>query len=130
MNPVESFILEKNGKQQEIFQFLHLWILSKHTGIHTFISYGIPFYKLNRRLCYLNPMKNGDVDFVFLEGAKFINFGHLLNKDKRKQVGGYMVSDLEDIDMTHLEYLMVEAIELDQSIYESILKSNYNTKFK
>lgn len=78
MNPVEDFIDSLTGKQRDIILHLHLWLL-QFEGVNAKISFGIPMYYRKKWICYLNPLKNGGVEFVFSRGNGLQDTSGLLN---------------------------------------------------
>ena len=125
MNPVESFIENSGHNEYEILTFLHHYILGKENSIEPLLSYGIPFYKLNHRICYLNPIKCGGVDLVFINANLMVN-KNLLNFEKRKQVGGIVFSKLNNIKVEILDLLFEDALFVDHNF---IKKSKMKSKF-
>ena len=56
MTPVEDFILQKEGEQRIILQFLHDLLMAT-PEVTSKIRYKIPFYYRKSWFCYLNPTK-------------------------------------------------------------------------
>lgn len=110
---VEDFILSKEGSQQEILLYLHKYFLS-FPGIQSQIRYKIPFYSRNSWINYLNPLKNGGVEIVFIVGQELSNQHGILEAKDRKMVSGYEVHSLSDIKHEALEETWLEALMMDE----------------
>ncbi len=122
MNPVELFIFEKEGNQKLILEFLHHWLIKSYPGIQAKIRYGIPFYYKNKWICYMNPIKNGQVEIAFTRANLLKNENGLLQFGTRKQVAGVIIQDLATLPIDALKASMAEAIELDSNTKYSIKK--------
>jgi len=113
MPAVDEFILEYDGPQREIMLLLHEW-LTVDMGLRTKISYGIPFYYSKSWICYMNPTKNGTIEFAFPRGNELTNAQGILDSRGRKQVMGVEFTQVSDIPFELLEEVLREAIELDE----------------
>lgn len=122
MNPAELFIFEKEGKQKEILEFLHHYILKYDSDIYCKLRYGIPFYYKRSWICYLNPVGRDKVEIAFTranelkENIQFLEFG------KRKQVAGITIQNIEDIPLGILKEVLAEALDLDKDVNYSVKK--------
>lgn len=116
---IEDFIQQQSEKQQEIIDFLHQ-LLHQEWALETKMRYKLPFYFKHSWICYLNPLKNGGIEWAFLRGNELSNAQGLLDAKGRKQVMGIDIMDLSELPLqTSLEILQ-EAVLLDESIpYES-----------
>ncbi len=116
MNEVDLFILEKDGNQQAILQFLNDLMMSNPEIIQK-IRYKVPFYYRKSWICYLNPnKKTGGVEMVFLRGNELSNEQGLLEAKGRKQVRGVTFSKITDIPVDTLVEVIQEAIWLDDTV--------------
>ena len=116
MTAVEAFILEKEGTQQAVLQFLNDLMMS-HPEITSKIRYKVPFYYRKSWICYLNPTKKPiGVEMVFLRGNELSNEQGLLDAKGRKQVMGVTFSKVEDVPMETLLEVIQEAILLDETV--------------
>lgn len=116
MNPVEAFILEKEGNQQLVLQFLHE-LMQSHPEVTNKIRYKVPFYYLKSWICYLNPTKKPvGIEMVFLRGNELSNEQGLLEHKGRKQVAGITFQTVEDIPVESLLEIIQEAILLDTTV--------------
>jgi len=120
MNEVDLFILEKEGHQQAVLQFLNDLMMSNPEIIQK-IRYKVPFYYRKSWICYLNPnKKTGAVEMVFLRGNELSNEQGLLEAKGRKQVLGVTFSKVIDIPVDTLMEVIQEAIWLDDTVpYQS-----------
>lgn len=114
MIDVENFIarLDDIGEQKDIMWYLHHLILS-HPGTTTKIRYRIPFYYRKTWVCYLNPKKNGQVDFCFIYGVEMADPYRLLVAGDRKQVRSVTFTVIEEIVEYQLLELLQEAFLID-----------------
>ena len=116
MNEVDLFILEKEGDQQAVLQFLNDLMLSNPEIIPK-IRYKVPFYYRKSWICYLNPdKKTGDVEIVFTRGNELSNEQGLLEAKGRKQVRGVTFAKVGDIPVATLMEVIQEAIWLDDTV--------------
>ncbi len=116
MNEVDLFILEKEGDQQAVLQFLNDLMMSNPEIIQK-IRYKVPFYYRKSWICYLNPnKKTGAVEMVFLRGNELSNEQGLLEAKGRKQVRGVTFSTITDIPIDTLIEVIQEAIWLDDTV--------------
>jgi len=107
---VEIYISELPENQKMIADFLRQELFNTATGIKEGIAYRLPFFYYHGPLCYFNP-KNGGIDFGFTKAQKFTTTGQFLNFEKRKKMGSLFVDSLENLDLTVLRMVLIEAIE-------------------
>lgn len=124
MNSVEAFILDKEGAQQAILQYLHN-LMESTPEVTSKIRYKIPFYYRKSWICYLNPIKKPvGIEMVFLRGNELSNEQGLLDHRGRKQVAGVIFTKVEEIPMETLLEVIQEALYLDETVpYASKRKS-------
>ena len=124
MNSVEAFILDKEGAQQAILQYLHN-LMESTPEVTSKIRYKIPFYYRKSWICYLNPIKKPvGIEMVFLRGNELSNEQGLLDPRGRKQVAGVIFTKVEEIPMETLLEVIQEALYLDETVpYASKRKS-------
>ncbi len=116
MTPVDNFILEKEGDQQAILQFLHDLMMST-PEVTSKIRYRIPFYYRKSWFCYLNPTKKPvGVEMVFIRGIELSNEQGLLDAKGRKQVAGVTFTKVDDIRVEPLLEIIQEALYLDDTV--------------
>lgn len=116
MQAVWDFIenWEDDG-QKAILSHLHE-LLMNHPSMVTKIRYNIPFYYQKSWICYLNPLKNGAVELVFLRANELSNEQGALQFNGRKQVAGLSYYSPQDIDENLLLEILGEAILLDETV--------------
>lgn len=115
MSAVEAFILEQEGPQQAVLQFLNDLMMST-PEVTSKIRYKIPFYYRKSWICYLNPTKQPvGVELVFLRGNELSNEQGLLDAKGRKQVAGVTFKKVADIPVETVLEIMQEAIWLDET---------------
>lgn len=123
MDKVVAFILDQTEQQAEVIQFLHDLMLS-FPEITSKIKYKIPFYYHKSWICYINPIKNNQVEFAFTRGNELSNEQGLLDAKDRKQVMGITFERVKDIPVETLIEVIQEALVLDETIpYVSKRKS-------
>ncbi len=124
MNEVETFIYQLEGDQQKVMLFLHNW-LTKELNLTAKIRFNIPFYYQKSWICYLNPTKEGKIEFAFVRGNELCNEQGLLDNKGRKQVFSVEFKNIKDIPLKTVNEIMHEAILLDEiKPYESKRKRN------
>lgn len=87
-------------------------------------SYGVPFYRRNRMICYIWPpsiqwdskMKNNNDRVVlgFCQGNLMANENNVLLVEGRKQVYCMYFKSLKEIDETQIRALLFEAGMIDE----------------
>ncbi len=113
MSSVEAFIIEKEGPQQEVLQFLNDLMMST-PEVTSKIRYKVPFYYRKSWICYLNPKPIG-VELVFLRANELSNEQGLLDAKGRKQVAGVTFEKVADIPVEIVLEVIQEAIWLDET---------------
>lgn len=119
MTEVEDFIYQYEDDQREVMLFLHNW-LTVDLNLTEKIRFEIPFYYGKSWICYLNPTKNGNIEFAFVRGNELSNEQGLLDNKGRKQVFSVELKKVKEIPQQALNEIIQEAILLDQTKpYES-----------
>lgn len=113
MNPVEEFIDQQTGAQREIMIYLHELLLSI-PDIHCRLRYRIPFYDFKKWICYLNPLKSGGVELVFLQGKVIEDPSGLLQDRGRKMVRGAIFKQLNELPEEQILDWLAQAIALQE----------------
>lgn len=124
MNPVESYIHQLEGQEQEIVSYLHD-LLTQRYGMNYKLRYKVPFYDIKKWLCYINPQKkrpkklepqrsSRGIELCFLHGRWMKDPQGALNPKDRVQIYGITYYTLEEIDEVVLDVLIQEAIEIDE----------------
>ena len=115
MIEVEEFILQYEGEQREVMLFLHS-LLEQELNLISKLQYKIPFYYRKSWICYMNPLKNGAVEFAFTRGNELSNSQGLLIDKGRKQVSSIEFKKVADIPDESLNEVIHEAILLDETV--------------
>jgi len=116
MSRVEEFILDKEGDQQAILQFLHDLVMST-PEVTSKIRYRVPFYYRKSWFCYLNPIKQPvGVEMVFIRGIELSNEQGLLDANGRKQVAGITFTSVAEIPVDAVLEIIQEALYLDDTV--------------
>jgi hypothetical protein len=118
---VESFFDDFEGQQADILWFLHRQILN-YPAVHGKIRFKIPFYDRKSWICYLNPLKNGQVELAFIRGSELSDYGGWLQTRGRKQVTGALISHIDEIPHELLHAALQEALHLDDTSHYSLRK--------
>ncbi len=113
MNVVEDFIYQHEDQQLEMLLFLHD-LLTDQLQLTPKIRYQIPFYYRNSWICYLNPTKDGGIEFAFTRGNELSNAQGLLSSKGRKQVYSVEFRALQDIPREVVGEILQEAMLLDE----------------
>ncbi len=116
MQAVWDFIENREDDgQKAILTHLHELLMS-HPNMVTKLRYKIPFYYQKSWICYLNPLKNGAVELVFLRASELSNERGALQFNGRKQVAGLSYYSPKDIDENLFLEILGEAILLDETV--------------
>jgi hypothetical protein len=110
-----------NEEQMPVALALHHF-LSDLPGIELKERYKIPFYYRRSWVCYLNPIKKGGVEIVFIYGNKLSNGAGLLSGEGRKQVMGVIYRNLAAIEEESLRETIHEALLLDEEMHQSRIR--------
>ena len=115
MDPVLSFIYDREGQQKLILEHLHNLITS-FPEITYKIRYRIPFYDRKSWICYLNPVKKNGIEIAFVRANELSNENGLLDFKNRKQVAGIIYYHLNEIKEEALLEILEEAFLLDDHV--------------
>jgi hypothetical protein len=115
MDAVRDYIEQFDDEQKETMLYLHEF-LSCFPGIHSKITYNIPFYYRKSWICYLNPVKNQGVELAFTRGNELSNQQGVLISAGRKQVRGLIFNKESDINLSLVNEIFQEAVLLDEEI--------------
>ncbi len=115
MSKVEDFIYDYEGSQGEIMLYIHK-LLSDDLNLTDKLRFKIPFYYRKSWICYLNPIKNGSVEFAFVRGNELSNSKGLLDSKGRKQVCSIELTKKSELPIKELTEIIQEAILLDETV--------------
>ena len=108
MNAIEEFILAAEAEEREILMYLHQ-LLTERMALKPKLRYRIPFYDHNTWLCYLNPLRKGGVELVFLNAQQLTDPSGILDARGRKMVAGVRINSLAEIPEHDIVALVEEA---------------------
>ncbi len=113
---------EKVGDQESIMvDLLREIILETEPNFREKISYGVPYYFLNSRVCFIWPaaVKWGPKKGVllgFCKGAHLDDFDDLLNTEGRKEIGTITYLKPDEIQADKIKELIFQALLVDKEI--------------
>ncbi len=122
MRDFESFIDHSEGKQRDLYLFLHHFFTVK-IGMSCKLRFKIPFYDHKSWVCYVNPIKKKGVELVFLQGKKLSNVQGVLDARGRKQVAGIYLNEISEIDESILYEIVQEALLIDEALFQKLKHS-------
>lgn len=121
---VEEIIENLPKAEQLVVKRLRALILECLPKAQERNSYGVPFYRHNRMICFIWPPsirwgpKNDDSDKVvalgFCQGNRMANEDHVLLAEGRKQVYCMYFKSLTQINETQIRALLYEAAMIDE----------------
>jgi hypothetical protein len=111
---VSDFFEQFDGDQRNVMVYIHN-MLTRDMQLMDKIRFKIPFYFGRSWICYLNPLKNGKVEFAFVRGNELSNYQGLLQNKGRQQVYSIEFEKVSEIPVELLNEVIQEAILLDQS---------------
>ena len=115
MTEVEDYIYNFDNSQREIMLYINR-LLSVELNLTDKLRFKTPFYYRKSWICYLNPSKNGTVEFAFVRGNELSNSQQLLDSKGRKQVWSIELTKLSEIPIKKLTEVIHEAILLDETV--------------
>ncbi|MBO6524459.1 MAG: DUF1801 domain-containing protein [Balneolaceae bacterium] len=85
------------------------------------ISYNVPFYSRNKRICFIWPssipwgkVENNGVKFGFTRGNLLDDYAQYLEKENREYVRSKTFFSVEEIDHKIMKDYLFEALEVDR----------------
>ena len=119
MSEVENLIYQTEGHQREIMLFFHRLLLNEYM-LTDKITFSNPCYYKHSWICYLKPLKTGQVELAFLRGNELSDSEGILDSKGRKQLRSIYIADLNQIPLEPIRQTINEAIHLDETApYES-----------
>jgi hypothetical protein len=119
MSDIQDWIYQYEDDQRKVLFYFHE-LLTNEFNLQVKIRYKIPFYYGKTWICYLNPLKSGKVELVFIRGNELSDDQNILDYKDRKQVRGVAFGNLAEIQKSLIEEVIQEAILLDETkAYES-----------
>lgn len=128
MNSVEDVIRSLDKQERVIVQHLRSLVLECLPKAEEKVSYGVPFYRHNRMICFIWPPSIywGEgrskekqlalgVTLGFCQGNRMSNDEGSLLSEGRKQVYCMYFKRLDDVDDQQVRALLFEAESIDDS---------------
>ena len=125
MQYVTTFIAELSGAEKIIVSRIRNMILDSDPRISEGLSYGVPYFSHNRRICFLWPISKQPggypppgpdrekVSFGFCYGNLLSNSQGLMMMEERKQVSVIKLYSPKDIDENSFREIINEAVLVD-----------------
>jgi hypothetical protein len=107
-----DYIYAKKDDLHELLLLLHNFI-NEYDDIRADLKWGIPFYSVNKPICYINPLKSKGVEVVFWNGINLKGSLSYLDQKKRKQMDGITYENIASVDFEVLHSILQEARHLD-----------------
>ncbi|MGC1243469.1 MAG: DUF1801 domain-containing protein [Chryseosolibacter sp.] len=124
---IETFTENLPVEERVIIRRLRELIFQAHPGIREKLSYGVPYFSLNRRLFFLWPASSiprlqdmeekPKVTLGFCYGNLLSNEQGLLVKEGRKQVYTIPIASLASVNEKLLSEIINEAILIDEQFF-------------
>ncbi|PJZ54028.1 DUF1801 domain-containing protein [Leptospira adleri] len=124
MKNFESFFTKLTEEEKEIVSTLREFVFESIPEVKEKISYNVPYYFLNTRICFIWPSsvplgpKSG-VEFGFCKGNLLSDPRKLLFAGERKIVRSISYGSKEEIDSKALRNFLLEAVILDEPTGQS-----------
>lgn len=119
MSDIQDWIYQYEDDQRKVLFYFHE-LLTQEFNLQAKIRYKIPFYYGRTWIFYLNPLKSGKVELVFIRGNELSDDQNILDYKDRKQVRGVEFGNLAEIQKSLIMDVIQEAILLDETkAYES-----------
>ena len=110
---VEDYIFKLPPTDQDAAFYIHNELLSQ-PGMRCALRWSLPFYGRNKWICYLNPLKKGGFEWVFLDGQQLNQASSLLCIRNRARVAGMYYPTETGAELNFIsESLIQEALWLD-----------------
>ena len=113
MSDPEVYIQLLPPPQRRIMEVLYEELMLQ-PGVTCKMRFKIPFFYRNSWICYMNPLRKGGVEFVFLKGQQLADPAGLLDAKDRKMVSGITIENAQKIPHEALMELVQEALLLDE----------------
>ena len=116
---VEAFIGDLPGDERVIVSMLRRLLLDTDPRFREKLSYGVPYFSRNRRVCFIWPAsapfgpKNSKASLGFCYGNLLSNSQGLLLGEARKQVFTVSFSSIKQIDEPVILEIIKEALIVD-----------------
>ena len=114
MLEAEEFIYHFEGEQRQVLLYFHR-LLATDLNLTVKMRYDLPFYYGKSWICYLNPIRGGQVELSFIRGNELSNEQGLLESRGRKQVSSAVFHTLAEVRNSPVDEVIQEAILLDET---------------
>jgi hypothetical protein len=131
MESVDDFIFNLPADEGVLVTKLRALLFEVEPRFKEKISYGVPYYSRNRRVCFIWPAsaplgpENAKVSFGFCYGNLLSNEQRILISEGRKQVYIVRYSELKEIDEKTLLEIIQEALLVDDFAFSKKKKKAY-----
>lgn len=129
MDAVQEYIAALYGEEKRIANYLYEIVLSTSPKFKTKLSYGVPYFSINYRVCFIWPassplaIEKEGVQLGFCKGSLISNQQGLLDMGKRKEVAIINYIQLGQINEDLVREILFEAIEVDEWVYRERQKA-------
>lgn len=119
MDAVRDYITALGGEEKRIAGYLFEVVISTSPKFKTKLSYGVPYFSINYRVCFIWPassplaIEKEGVQLGFCKGSLLSNHQGLLDMGKRKEVAIVNYTRANQINEGVLREVLFEAIEVD-----------------
>ncbi len=119
MSAVDDFIADLPTAERQLMEVLRSLVLDTLPEAREQLAYGVPFYYLRRRVCYLWPASvsgsgaREGVVMGFCRGHLLSNEDGLLHSGNRKEVSNVVFTTLNQINPGAIEKCLLEAAIVD-----------------
>ncbi len=132
MTDIDEFLAALPLREKLLTKHLRTLILESDPRIQEVFSYGVPYYKHNRRICFIWPASQipcgyerpvrEEVSLGFCYGSLLSNEQGILLKENRKQVCVVRFRQIADINDVTIREIVQEAIMVDDSFAKTKTK--------
>ena len=110
----DFFLDTLSPNQRTLVEFLHQIIMG-YPQVSCRMRFNIPFYDRHTWFSYINPKKKVDgVELCFIHGNKMDDALGILEFRDRKQVGGVLITKLNEINEENIFILIDDALTFDE----------------
>lgn len=125
MDAVQEYIAALEGEEKQIANYLYEIVLSTSPKFKTKLSYGVPYFSINYRVCFIWPasspyaIEKEGVQFGLCKGSLLSNHQGILDMGNRKEVAIVNFTQANQINEDALREILFEAIEVDEMVFRS-----------
>ena len=123
MDAVKEYIAALEGEEQGIARYLYEVIQSTSPKFKTKLSYGVPYFSINYRECFIWPsssplaIEKEGVQLGFCKAILLANQQGLLDMGERKEVAIINYTQANQINENLVREILFEAIEVDELVH-------------